>query len=509
MISISSGEVYSAASFVGLLLYYPRRLAPRWVGLAIVALFIGWWVAQNRGVFESMTFARRFLVMIAVFVTFVLAAIHWFRTKRDRVARAALQWFLLSWVIGTGLFAVVILLPQLFGFDTSWLQGYAFLLFILVYVGLAFGILRYRLFELGDWWRAILGWGVALFFVLGSYFGMVVGLNLQTGLALALALLFGAAASLISRSVFRERKKGRFNGRREELFSEVLRIGLGPEEEQNQRWIEHLKALFEPLEIIHLDRVETTEISSDGSLLFIPSVGICGPMSLAHPGKGGRLFSKADLALAKESHRILVHTLENRVPYEQGVTAERSRIAQDIHDNIASQLFDALKSPELDRKDQKIRETMAEIREMIRCSSDSVLTLEESMGELRIETYERADAADLKLEWNCQGIASEQIAPGLRHALRSIIREAVSNVIKHANASVLKVSLGLDADALRLSIEDNGCGFDTGNQGCRKGEGLVNFERRLAAFAGSVEIQSNEEGTSVCGIIPLSEKTFV
>jgi hypothetical protein len=85
-----------AASFVGLLLVYPRRIAPAWVGPAVVALYVVWFAAQQLGVFESMTFARRFLVMIGVATTFVLAGLHWRISSRDPLARAKLLWFLLS-----------------------------------------------------------------------------------------------------------------------------------------------------------------------------------------------------------------------------------------------------------------------------------------------------------------------------------------------------------------------------------------------------------------------------
>lgn len=144
------GSLFTA-SFVALLLVYPRRIAPRWVGPSVVALFVLWFTAQQVGLFESMTFARRFLVMLGVLATFGLAAVHWRISRQHPLERAKLQWFLLSWVVGTSVFAIFILLPQTFGVDTSPIQGYAFLLFLLVYGGLAMGILRYRLFDLGDW----------------------------------------------------------------------------------------------------------------------------------------------------------------------------------------------------------------------------------------------------------------------------------------------------------------------------------------------------------------------
>ncbi len=94
------GSLFSA-SFAALLLVYPRRIAPGWAGPSVVALFVGWFMAQQAGLFGSMTFARRFLMMVGVAATFVLAALHWRVSGRDPLARAKLQWFLLSWVAGT------------------------------------------------------------------------------------------------------------------------------------------------------------------------------------------------------------------------------------------------------------------------------------------------------------------------------------------------------------------------------------------------------------------------
>ena len=245
-----------AASFVGLLLHYPRKLGPWWVGFSVVCLFVVWWVAQQIGVFESMTFARRFLVMIAVLATFVLAAVHWFGTRKDPVARASLKWFLLSWMLGTGLFAIGILLPQLFGVDTSRFQGYAFLLFLLVYAGLAFGILRYRLFELGDWWRQILIWGSIVFLLVALYLSLVTGLLLPPGLSLALAVLFGVVFWLSVRGWLR----GKANPRREDLFASVLDIAFGSTADQETRWKNLLSGLFNPL---GMEAAETSPTGRD------------------------------------------------------------------------------------------------------------------------------------------------------------------------------------------------------------------------------------------------------
>ncbi len=485
-----------AASFVALLLHYPRRLAPRWVGIFIVALFVVWFVAQRLGVFESMTFARRFLVMIAVLGSFVLAGVHWIGTRRDPVARAALKWFLLSWILGTGLFAVCILLPQLFGIDTSRYQGYAFLLFILVYAGLAFGILRYRLFDLGDWWRWILVWSTIVFVLVALYLSFVVGLRLTPGASLAFALLFGVIFWISFRTWLWGIVISPHDSRREELFASVLGVALGPAGDQEIRWKAFLSRLFEPLEIKPAPSdVPIVNISGDGATLLVPGVGATGPLLLEYPGRGSRLFSRADSALAAESRNMLAHAIESRGAYEKGVSEERSRIALDIHDNIASQLLSALHSPDAERKDRRIRETMAEIREMIRGSQTEKLSLEESLAELRVETGDRLAAAGISLGWECADIPAGAIGPDLRHALRSVIREAISNIVKHSGASRANVSLSTRKDMLTLIVSDDGNGFDPDQES--EGSGLGNFRERMLPFSGRIEISTSPEGTTV------------
>ncbi len=252
-------------------------------------------------------------------------------------------------------------------------------------------------------------------------------------------------------------------------------------------------------------RVAPSELSSvsiagDGSMLLVPAVGSAGPLLLEYPGRGSRLFTRADSALAQESRNMLSHALESRGAYDKGVTEERSRITLDIHDNIASQLISALHSADPESKDRRIRETMAEIREMIRGSRTERLSLEESLGEFRMETGDRLDAAGITCVWKYEGVFPERLAPGLIHALRSVIREAITNIIRHSGATVAEILLAFSEDTMKLEIRDNGRGFDTG--ALSKGRGLANFHERLHPFSGKAEVSSSREGTLVSIQIP-------
>jgi hypothetical protein len=162
------GGCLYCATMVALLWVYPRPLRrARVVGPAIVLAYVGWFAAQALGAFDSMVVARRLPVFAAIFATFALSFLKWRATRSDPLARAAFSWFLLSWLVGPSLFVSLMMVPRLFGIRTDALQGYGFLLFLLVYGGLAFGILRFRLFQLGEWWFRIFTWllGALMLFV--------------------------------------------------------------------------------------------------------------------------------------------------------------------------------------------------------------------------------------------------------------------------------------------------------------------------------------------------------
>ena len=81
-------------------------------------------------------------------------------------------------------------------------------------------------------------------------------------------------------------------------------------------------------------------------------------------------------------------------------------------------------------------------------------------------------------------------------------------MLKHAAASEVRISLSLESDALVLSIEDNGKGFNLPNDSRTRGDadegcGLVNMRQRLAEIGGVCEIQSSPSaGTKVRFTVP-------
>ncbi len=496
-----------AANLVSLLLYYPRKIAPRWVGVAVVLLYLAWWVAQQAGVFENMTMARRLLVLVGVATTFVLSGIQWLLTRRDAVARAALQWFLLSWVLCSGLFAVFILLPQLFGIDTSPLQGYGFLSFLLVYVGLAFGILRYRLFQLGGWWRRVIFWLIGVLLLVGFDLVFLLGLRLSSATALSLSLLVCGMIWLPLRSWVWRKFGGRGVIAHGDLFSRVVDVALTPpgNHDQEMRWQQLLVSVFDPLSAHPADESpELVTVAHDGSAMTVPAVEGMAALRLDHAHGGRRLFQPEDAAVAEEMVAMLGHASASRNAFEEGVAKERGRIARDIHDNIGAHLLAALHSPTSDEKDERIRDAVIDLRDVINDARRSELPLDEALAQLRLETVERLADAGIHLKWTSNSDDSPPPDRSWIPELRAVVREAVSNVIRHSGARNLTVSIQNAGDTLVLEVADDGHGFDP--ESMRPGQGLANMRGRVLALGGSLRLAPSLSGTTMAAEFPIHKK---
>ncbi len=494
-----------AAAFFALLLCYPRRIGPRWLGPTVVGIFVVWFVAQQVGAFTSMTLARRLLVVIAVIASFVLAGVHVRLTRRDPVGRAALQWLLLSWLVTVSGFGLGILMPQLFGVDTSAFQGYGFSLFLLTYVGLAFGILRFRLFELGEWWLRIVLWTLGVLILILLDLALLLGLHVSSGPSLGLSLLICGALWLPLRGWLWSRfvVKGEKNER--VLFESVVVIAMTRDgAERSERWRRLLKETLDPLEIEPAEDVPQATIEEDGLALRVPEVGGIPALRLAYGHAGRRLFTRRDESRVDDLAGMLRHVVDSRDAYQKGVSVERARIARDMHDNIGAQLVTALHSAEREQKDNLIRESLAELRNIIDQAAPPTAKLGTVLSEVRREAADRLAVDGVALDWPIPSDDSVSVAAELAHALRSTLREVLVNVVKHAAAQRVCVSIERSDSVLMVRVDDDGRGFDASS--VTRGHGLSNLSGRANALGGTIRWTGgpNGRGTSVALKLPLT-----
>ncbi len=499
------GGLTYCAIMAALLWHYPRRLGPAWVSAAIVAASLAWFGAQALGAFDSMITGRRVPVFVALAAILVFSVLQWLRTRKDPVARAALQWFLLAWLVGISVFSILIFVPQLYDVNTAAIQGYSFSLFLLVYVGLAFGILRFRLFELGEWWFRTLTWILGAVMLVALDLLLLLGLQLSYTLSLTLSLVICGFLWLPMRSWLWLKLMTRHEGKPQALFKDVLHVALGPSpEERRQRWGELLKRLYAPLQTTALRESQSRApaIEANGLALLLPATTESPALRLEYPGGGRRLFNRQDATQAAELLDMLEHANQNRDAYNRGVREERSRIARDLHDDIGSCLLSALHQPDLQQSKAAVSQGMMEIQTIVRGLSGQQMPLDVVLGELRHETGLRLETAGIAMHWPWRDEAGdEQLGYRSYRNYLSIMRELVANTIKHAQATRLSISVQCQDGVLATELENDGRSFD-GAPG-PTGRGLHNLHSRAAELGGSLAYEALPSGTRVRLRIPL------
>lgn len=200
---------------------------------------------------------------------------------------------------------------------------------------------------------------------------------------------------------------------------------------------------------------------------------------------------------------------------EFAVIEERNRMAQDIHDTIGHSLTALIMH--LDYLEQGFDKDFANTKELVsKCQSfarDTLANVRKAVYALK-DNKNRMNFSTLIKEMidsiTCMGSietsftydeAIEAIPPELKHVLYRTIQEALTNSIRHANASRIEVSLNIAGRKLNLTISDNGIG--TGE--IIKNNGLNGIEKRIHSLGGSVDFQSSvNNGFQVSASIALN-----
>jgi len=496
-------------AMTALFICYPGRLPYRRVLAIGSASFFGLWtVIGIAGALQGRTepiYNIHLLTTVEMLTICLAVAAQIAVTGRDPKARAVAIWFGLAVLFGAGGFITLTAIPGVLGIPAPMDSHYSFAFFLLIYIGVAAGLQRFRLFELGDWAYRILFYAAGAIVLVAIDAVLVSLIAIDPGPAFGVSLLATALIYLPLRDVIGRRILPRPGLKQDELFLAVVDTAFGASgRSRHHRWRSLLDRLFAPLEIAEADSgVDQPEIREDGVEMRLPSTPGHPALILRHPWRGRALFSLAHLATARQLIELMAYAEESRRSYDRGVAEERSRIARDMHDNIGAQLLGALHSSDHDRKDLMIRETLTDLRDIINNAATPGLDLDETLADLRVETAERLGAVGIELIWENDIGETPDLSTSATHALRSIIREAVSNTIRHSGATRLAVQLGREAGRAHLVIADNGHGFD--RKSVRAGNGLSNIESRSETLGGRMTCDSSPDGTRIEIRFPLKQ----
>jgi signal transduction histidine kinase len=224
------------------------------------------------------------------------------------------------------------------------------------------------------------------------------------------------------------------------------------------------------------------------------------------------------LAAGVQTYRLRWQRQLLKLDEQRALANERTRIARDLHDDLGTALTGlALEldvagreaqrgGPLTERLSETARHTrdLAErMREVVwtvnpRCDTVSSLA---GFLEQQVHQFLRADGLRVHLDFP-EYIPEVPLGAEARHELALSVREALTNVVRHARASEVTLSLAILGQSLLVQVKDNGQGFQPGE---RVGHGLANMRARIEQIGGAFDCSSTRgAGTTIAFRLPIT-----
>ena len=223
-------------------------------------------------------------------------------------------------------------------------------------------------------------------------------------------------------------------------------------------------------------------------------------------------LSDANQKLIREiEHRQIAEKALASKAAEEAITAERTRLAHDLHDAVTQTLFSASLIAEVlpELWATNIKEAVDSTEELRQLTRGALAEMRTLLLELRPAALTQARLGDL-LRQLCEALigrgrlpielkieGDRPLPPDIQVALYRIAQESLNNVFKYARASKVDVNLSLMKKEVRLEVQDNGIGFDPGL--VKPGSlGMRIMRERAAAINAQLKVSSSPgEGTLV------------
>ncbi len=207
---------------------------------------------------------------------------------------------------------------------------------------------------------------------------------------------------------------------------------------------------------------------------------------------------------------------KNILERNQAIEKERTRIATDMHDDFGANLsrikFISEKIQVVNQPDEGLKADLVKISafsdEMAEKMNEIVWALNQRYDSLEdLISFSRAYAADylqdknIELNFKASISGNKNLHGELRRNVFMVIKETLHNVSKHAEAKLVCISFTLDANWLKVQIEDNGKGIEVDN--IRPfANGIENMKKRIESVGGQFSV-FKDSGTIISILVPL------
>jgi signal transduction histidine kinase len=244
-------------------------------------------------------------------------------------------------------------------------------------------------------------------------------------------------------------------------------------------------------------------------VMAVPLMGETGARGALLVGRIARhtTFTEADLDMAQTfaGQATIALELADARAAQQHLAAleDRDRIARDLHDHVIQRLFAVglgLQSTAGRADEPAIRarlwQAVGELDATIGQIRTAIFDLHEATADTGLRSRIKAVVGELEpvvgtnveLAWS--GPLDTLVDSGLVTDVEAVVREAMTNVARHAQAATLRVTIGADTDQLTVEVSDDGVGL---RENARR-SGLANLRNRAHGRGGTLTLENQEHG---------------
>jgi NarL family two-component system sensor histidine kinase LiaS len=219
----------------------------------------------------------------------------------------------------------------------------------------------------------------------------------------------------------------------------------------------------------------------------------------------------------KRSQDLISQRVEDQEEaIEKRITAERNRLARELHDSVSQELFAASmlvsainEMPETQQT--QIQTPIGQVEQMIQQAQLEMRALLLHLRPVALKDNSLKDGIDallkdlvakvpLTINWQIEAV---QLPKGIEDHLFRILQESVSNTLRHAKADTLDISLIEREEKVILTVIDDGVGFEVSDEPFSS-YGLSNMNERATEIGGTLRIVSIPgEGTKLDCFVPI------